>query len=67
MSPADAGPPIATINPANGELLQSFEPYDAAGVEDRLGSRGLGRPPVGEEHLRRTIEVADHGGRAPRG
>jgi succinate-semialdehyde dehydrogenase/glutarate-semialdehyde dehydrogenase len=36
MSPADAGPPIATINPANGELLQSFEPYDAAGVEDRL-------------------------------
>jgi succinate-semialdehyde dehydrogenase/glutarate-semialdehyde dehydrogenase len=36
MSPADAGPPIATINPATGELLQSFEPYDAAGVEARL-------------------------------
>jgi succinate-semialdehyde dehydrogenase/glutarate-semialdehyde dehydrogenase len=36
MSPADAGPPIATINPVNGELLQSFEPYDAAGVESRL-------------------------------
>ncbi|HUY65194.1 MAG TPA: aldehyde dehydrogenase family protein [Acidimicrobiales bacterium] len=36
MSPVDAGPPIATVNPATGELLQSFEPYDAAGVEARL-------------------------------
>jgi succinate-semialdehyde dehydrogenase / glutarate-semialdehyde dehydrogenase len=36
MSPVDAGPPIATINPTTGELLQSFEPYDAAGVEARL-------------------------------
>ena len=26
MSPADIGPPIATINPATGELLESFEP-----------------------------------------
>jgi succinate-semialdehyde dehydrogenase/glutarate-semialdehyde dehydrogenase len=38
MSPADAGPPIATINPANGRLLESFEPYDAAGVETRLAA-----------------------------
>jgi succinate-semialdehyde dehydrogenase/glutarate-semialdehyde dehydrogenase len=38
MSPTDAGPPIATVNPVNGELLQSFEPYDAAGVESRLAA-----------------------------
>ena len=36
MSPADAGPPIATINPTTGELLQLFEPYDTAAVEARL-------------------------------
>ncbi len=36
MHPVDSGPPIATINPTNGELLQSFEPYDAATVESRL-------------------------------
>jgi succinate-semialdehyde dehydrogenase / glutarate-semialdehyde dehydrogenase len=44
MSPADAGPPIATINPANGELLQSFEPYDAAGVESRLAAAATAAP-----------------------
>jgi succinate-semialdehyde dehydrogenase/glutarate-semialdehyde dehydrogenase len=38
MTPVDSGPPIATVNPANGELLQSFEPYDAAGVESRLAA-----------------------------
>ncbi|HEX3980496.1 MAG TPA: aldehyde dehydrogenase family protein [Acidimicrobiales bacterium] len=38
MSPVDAGPPIATISPVTGELLQSFEPYDAAGVERRLAA-----------------------------
>jgi succinate-semialdehyde dehydrogenase/glutarate-semialdehyde dehydrogenase len=38
MSPVDACLPIATINPTTGELLQSFEPYDAAGVEDRLAT-----------------------------
>ena len=26
MTPVDAGPPIATVNPANGELLETFEP-----------------------------------------
>jgi succinate-semialdehyde dehydrogenase/glutarate-semialdehyde dehydrogenase len=36
MSPVAAGPPIATVNPTNGELLESFEPYDAAGIEARL-------------------------------
>jgi succinate-semialdehyde dehydrogenase/glutarate-semialdehyde dehydrogenase len=40
MSPVDAGPPIATISPVTGELLQSFEPYDAAGVERRLAAAG---------------------------
>jgi succinate-semialdehyde dehydrogenase/glutarate-semialdehyde dehydrogenase len=36
MSPTDAGPPLASINPATGELLQSFEPFDANEVEARL-------------------------------
>ncbi len=36
MRPVDSGPPIATVNPTNGELLESFEPYDAATVEARL-------------------------------
>ncbi|HWD52824.1 MAG TPA: aldehyde dehydrogenase family protein [Acidimicrobiales bacterium] len=36
MSPNDAGPPLASVNPATGELLQSFEPFDAAEVETRL-------------------------------
>ncbi|HEX7444110.1 MAG TPA: NAD-dependent succinate-semialdehyde dehydrogenase [Acidimicrobiales bacterium] len=42
MSPADAGPPIATVNPANGTLVDSFEPYDAAGVETRLATAAAG-------------------------
>jgi succinate-semialdehyde dehydrogenase / glutarate-semialdehyde dehydrogenase len=36
MTPTDAGPPLASVNPATGELLQSFEPFDAAEVETRL-------------------------------
>jgi succinate-semialdehyde dehydrogenase/glutarate-semialdehyde dehydrogenase len=36
MPPNDAGPPLASVNPATGELLQSFEPFDAAEVETRL-------------------------------
>ncbi len=44
MSPVDAGPPIATINPVNGELLQSFEPYDAAAVEERLAMAAAAAP-----------------------
>jgi succinate-semialdehyde dehydrogenase/glutarate-semialdehyde dehydrogenase len=44
MSPADAGPPIATVNPANGELLQLFEPYDATGVESRLATTAAAVP-----------------------
>ena len=36
MTPNDAGPPLASVNPATGELLQSFEPFDAAEVETRL-------------------------------
>ena len=42
MSPADAGPPIATINPSNGVLVDSFEPYDDAGVESRLAAAAAG-------------------------
>jgi len=42
MSPADAGPPIATVNPANGTLVDSFEPYDAAEVETRLAAAAAG-------------------------
>jgi succinate-semialdehyde dehydrogenase/glutarate-semialdehyde dehydrogenase len=44
MSAVDAGPPIATINPATGELLQSFEPYDAAAVEARLAAAAAATP-----------------------
>ena len=33
MSAADFGPPIATVNPTTGELLESFEPFDDARVE----------------------------------
>ena len=63
MSPADAGPPIATINPANGELLQSFEPYDAAGVEDRLRATASAVPlwakSTFDERSRLLITVAE--------
>ncbi len=38
MTPTDAGPPLATVNPATGELLESFEPYGAAEVERRLAA-----------------------------
>ena len=38
MSPADFGPPIATVNPATGELLETFEPHDDAEVEGRLAT-----------------------------
>ena len=44
MSPVDAGPPIATVNPVNGELLQLFEPYDASGVEARLAVAAAAAP-----------------------
>ena len=44
MTPVDAGPPIATINPATGEVLQSFEPYDGAGVETRLAAAAATAP-----------------------
>ncbi len=41
MSSADFGPPIATINPATGELLESFQPFDAATVEAKLATAAL--------------------------
>ena len=41
MSAADFGPPIATINPATGELLQAFEPYSNAEVEVRLATAAI--------------------------
>ena len=36
------GPPIATINPATGELLESFAPMDATAVEARLATAAAG-------------------------
>ena len=63
MSPADAGPPIATINPATGELLQSFEPYDAAGVENRLALAASAVPEWAkttfDERSRLVVTVAE--------
>jgi len=38
MSAADFGPPIATVNPTTGELLESFEPFDDARVEAILAT-----------------------------
>ena len=38
MTPVDFGPPIATVNPATGELVESFEALDAAAVEARLAT-----------------------------
>jgi succinate-semialdehyde dehydrogenase/glutarate-semialdehyde dehydrogenase len=42
MHAAHFGPPIATINPATGELLESFEPMDAIAVEARLATAAAG-------------------------
>lgn len=38
VTPSDAGPPIAVVNPATSELVESFEPFDAAAVESRLAA-----------------------------
>ncbi len=63
MSPVDAGPPIATVNPANGMLLQSFEPYDAAGVESRLAAAAATGPSWArssfDERSRLLVTVAE--------
>src|SRR5271170_7681892 len=42
MSPADAGPPIASVNPVTGELLQSFEPFDSDAIEGCLATAAAG-------------------------
>jgi len=42
MHAVDPGPPIATINPATGELLERFEPLDAAALETRLAIAAAG-------------------------
>ena len=44
MSIVDAGPPIAVVNPATGELVESFEPFDAAAVESRLAAAADAAP-----------------------
>ncbi|MDA8058259.1 MAG: aldehyde dehydrogenase family protein [Actinomycetota bacterium] len=36
MTPQPAGPPIASVNPTTGELLEAFDPLDATAVEARL-------------------------------
>ena len=63
MSTVDAGPPIATIDPATGRLLQSFEPYDAAGVEHRLAAAAVAAPAWArstfEERSRLLVTVAE--------
>ncbi len=63
MTPVDAGPPLATINPANGVLLESFEPYDAAGVERRLATAAQAAPRWArtsfDERARLLITVAE--------
>jgi succinate-semialdehyde dehydrogenase/glutarate-semialdehyde dehydrogenase len=63
MASSDSGPPIATINPATGELLQSFEPYDADGVEARLAAAARCAPEWAtstfEERSRLLVTVAE--------
>lgn len=63
MHPADAGPAIATVYPVNGRLLQSFEPYDAAGVEARLATAARAVPEWAgssfEERSRLLVTVAE--------
>jgi len=44
MTPADSGPPIAVVNPATGDLVESFEPFDAAAVESRLAAAAAAAP-----------------------
>jgi succinate-semialdehyde dehydrogenase / glutarate-semialdehyde dehydrogenase len=44
MSPSDPGPPIAVVNPATGELVESFEPFDAAAVDARLAAAAAAAP-----------------------
>ena len=63
MSTVDAGPPIATVDPTTGRLLQSFEPYDAAGVERRLATAAVAVPvwarSTFEERSRLLVTVAE--------
>jgi len=63
MSSVDAGPPIATVNPATGQLLQSFEPYDDAGVERRLAAAASAAPSWArsrfDERIRLIITAAE--------
>ena len=44
MTPADSGPPIVVVNPATGDLVESFEPFDAAAVESRLATAATAAP-----------------------
>jgi len=63
MGPPDAGPPLATVNPATGELLESFEPFDAAEVERRLAIAERGAATWGatgfEERARLLVTIAE--------
>ena len=63
MSTVDAGPPIATINPVTGQLVQAFEPYDRAGVERRLAAAATAAPlwarSTFEERSRLLITAAE--------
>ena len=39
--------PIATVNPATGETVQTIEPYDAAEVERRITQAAATLPSAG--------------------
>jgi succinate-semialdehyde dehydrogenase/glutarate-semialdehyde dehydrogenase len=63
MSTVDPGPPIATVNPATGELLERFEPFDAEAVEQRLATAAAGAvrwaASTFEERSRLLVTVAE--------
>ncbi len=63
MSTVDAGPPIATVNPVTGEVLQTFEPYDGTEVEQRLAAAAAAAPlwarSTFEERARLLVTTAE--------
>ena len=53
MTPVDAGPPIATVNPGHRRAARVLRaPVDAAAVEARLATAAAGADPVGGHDLR---------------
>lgn len=65
MTPKELSVPIASVNPATGELIESFEPLSADAIDERL-ERAIARfrsPSTLEDRLRwlaRAAELLEH-------